>query len=283
MLRLMKLKLICIYIEHKAWPKWVVPPLATCPCWKVVLQLRQAVGTCWWSPRCLKHPQNSTGGFSLSWRWKPWGFLWNQDATLLLVPLSRWTASLAMEDRAPKEYAFLYCHVWGLRLSSAHFQHHWGHHLHSKQDSLDKGPDKAHPIQQWAKMLPGLFFKSGYFHLVTWNVPGPTRAPGGSCRTFLWALKTSDKLWPISSFKIKESDDSAGFLAYLGTGPVHHQKFAQRPIQTDLEVLWLKLERWPKAPCCPDPQSLHPRFTVLHLLPTGLWLLTQSQSHLMAS
>lgn len=114
MLRLMKLKLICIYIEHKAWPKWVVPPLATCPCWKVVLQLRQAVGTCWWSPRCLKHPQNSTGGFSLSWRWKPWGFLWNQDATLLLVPLSRWTASLAMEDRAPKEYAFLYCHVWGL-------------------------------------------------------------------------------------------------------------------------------------------------------------------------
>lgn len=82
-------------------------------------------------------------------------------------------------------------------------------------------------------------FQSGYFHLVTWNVPGPTRAPGGSCRTFLRDLKTSEKSRPISSFKIKESDDSTGFLAYLGTGPVLHPKFVQRPIQTasHLEVL----------------------------------------------
>lgn len=153
-------KLFAMYIEYKAWPKWVVPPLDACSCWKVVLQLGQAVrdllggdhqgawniltiplevsafvgdgtseasfGTkrqhCSWFPEQLNsqcgHGKQSSKGTSFST-----ATFETLDSLSPIFSTGRGTVSIV-----------------------------------SKKDWTDKEPGNAHPIQQWAKMSPGLFF-----------------------------------------------------------------------------------------------------------------------------
>lgn len=173
-----------MYIEYKAWPKWVVPPLDACSCWKV-LQLGQTV-------RNLP-----VGGNQGAWN-------------ILTIPLE----GLAFVGGGTSEASFgtkrLHCSWFPEQLNSQ-----CGHEKQSSKGTsfstaTFETSDCPSPIfstgggtvsiaskKDWTKSLSRHIpfnnepkchqacFSSGYFHLVTWNVPGLMRVPGGSCRTNL--------------------------------------------------------------------------------------------------